>query len=284
MLPLVECYNLTPAGFSMDYVWPIFLTLCLIVGPVVVLRLVFKRSKWRSLSSHATAYAIGATLVVWAGLLAISLQQLSYRAYKAPPERHPYFHLDPAAAALEDEVRNLQKGKLAFDVPPTMKQGKQERVEVRIARGVTLDVEQLLKQKMHMTAQVEDIQVAPFMIVELNDADGSIFKITPLTQDRESVAGDGYTEWVWIVTPLESGQQTLYLSVGTRFKLPNSNEETQFTPIYERNISVQVDRMYETKHFVSGNWQWLTVTLIIPLLGFIWHNRKKKRKETELLP
>ena len=165
-----------------------------------------------------------------------------------------------------------------------MKQGKQERVEVRIARGVTVDVEQLLRQKMHMTAQVEEIQVAPFMIVELNDADGSIFKITPLTQDRQSVAGDGYTKWVWIVTPLESGQQTLYLSVGTRFKLPNSNEETRFTPIYERNISVQVDRMYETKHFLSGNWQWLTVTLIIPLIGFIWHNRKKKRKETELLP
>ena len=157
-----------------------------------------------------------------------------------------------------------------------MKQGKQERVEVRIARGVTLDVEQLLREKMHTTAQVEDIQVAPFMIVELNDADGSVFKITPLTQDRQSVAGDGYTKWVWIVTPLESGQQTLYLSIGTRFKLPNSTEETRFTPIYEKNISVQVDRMYETKHFLSGNWQWLTVTLIIPLVGFIWHNWKRR--------
>jgi hypothetical protein len=270
----------------MDYLWPIFLSLCLLVGPVIVLRFLFKRSKWSSLSSHPTAYAVGLTSVVWVGLLTVSVNQFSYK-YKAvpPPDSSPNIsHLDPAAAALEDEVRNLQQGKLAFDVPPKMKQGKQERVEVRIARGITLDVEQLLKQKMHITAQVEDIQVAPFMIVELNDADGSIFRITPLTQDRQSVAGDGYTKWVWIVTPLESGQQTLYLSVGTRFKLPNSNEETRFTPIYEKNISVQVDRMYETKHFLSGNWQWLTVTLIIPLVGFIWHNRKKKRKETELLP
>jgi hypothetical protein len=191
---------------------------------------------------------------------------------------------DSAAVALENDVRNLQQGKLAFDVPPTMREGQQERVEVRIASGVTHDIEQLLKDKMRTTAQVEDIQVAPFMIVELNDADGSTFKIVPLTQDRQSVAGDGYTNWVWIVTPLEPGPQILYLSVGTRFKLPNSNEETRFTPIYEKKISVQVDRMYETKHFLSGNWQWLTATLIIPLIGFIWHRRKRKRKETELLP
>ena len=61
----------------MDYVWPIFLTLGLIVAPVIALRLVFKRSKWRSLSSHATAYAIGATSVMWVGLLAMSLHFLS---------------------------------------------------------------------------------------------------------------------------------------------------------------------------------------------------------------
>ena len=192
--------------------------------------------------------------------------------------------LDLATAALESEVRNLQKGKLAFDVPPTMTQGKQERAEVRIARGDNKGAEQNLKDKMRTTAQVEDIEVASFMIVKLHDADGSTFEITPLTEDRQSVAGDVYSKWAWIVTPLRSGQQTLYLSVGTRFKLPNSNEETRFVPIYEKKISVQVDRIYETKHFLSGNWQWLTATLVIPLIGFIWHRRKKKGKETELLP
>lgn len=256
----------------MEYLWTTIALVCLTLGPVIILRLAFRRT------SHPTAYAITSV-----GLLALSLCSVFYIGRQAQT-RFSAILPDPATAALEAEVRNLQQGKLAFDVPPTMKQGKQERVEVRIARGVTHDVEQLLKDKMRATAQAEDIQVAPFMIVELNDADGSTFKITPLTQDRQSVAGDGYTNWVWIVTPLEPGQQTLYLSVGTRFKLPNSNEETRFTPIYEKKISVQVDRIYETKHFLSGNWQWLTATLIIPLIGFIWHHRKKKRKETELLP
>ena len=58
----------------------------------------------------------------------------------------------------------------------------------------------------------------------------------------------------------------------------------QFTPIYKKEISVQVDHIYETKHLLSGNYRWLVATLIIPLIGYIWHNRKKKAKETELLP
>jgi hypothetical protein len=96
--------------------------------------------------------------------------------------------------------------------------------------------------------------------------------------------GAGGAECPWDVKPLESGKQTLYLSVGTRFKLPDRDEETRFEPLYSKEISVQVDRMYETKQFFSGNWQWLTATLLIPLLGFIWHHWKRKPQQTELRP
>ena len=65
---------------------------------------------------------------------------------KKPAEYLSPLAATAAAMALETQVRNLQKGKLAFDVPPEMKEGKQERVKVRIARGVTRDVEQLLKR------------------------------------------------------------------------------------------------------------------------------------------
>ena len=162
---------------------------------------------------------------------------------------------------------------------------RQERAEARIARGTSKEIEQSLKVKVRPTAQVDEIQVAPFMIVQLNDGSGgSVFQITPLTQDKQSVAGEGSTTWAWSVVPLKSGQQVLYLSVGTRFKLPNKEEETRFTPLYEKEISIEVDHVYETKRFVFGNWQWLTATLIIPLVGYLWHSWKPKSKSTELLP
>ncbi len=195
----------------------------------------------------------------------------------------PPRHIDNVAAALDEAIRNLQKGKIAFDVPQQMKQGKQERVEVRITRSLNNDMLNLLKENMRKSSQVDDIQVAPFMIVQLRDPEGSAFRITPLTLDSQAVAGDGYTPWDWSVVPLESGHHSLYLSVGTRFKLPNG-EETKFEPVYEKDVAVNVDRVYETERFVSGNWQWLTATLLLPLIAFLWHHWKRKSKQTVLIP
>ena len=76
--------------------------------------------------------------------------------------------------------------------------------------------------------------------------------------------------------PLEAGQQNLYLSVGTRFKLPRNSEETEFEPLYVRSINVQMDRMYQTKRFLSTNWQQLIVAPLVPLVVLLWQHRKRK--------
>lgn len=62
------------------------------------------------------------------------------------------------------------------------------------------------------------------------------------------------------------------------------SRKTRFIPLYAKNISVKVDRMYEAKQFVSGNWQWLIATLLLPLIGVVWHRLIRKPKETPLLP
>lgn len=183
-----------------------------------------------------------------------------------------------------DDIFVLAKGKIAFDVPTEMKEAKPEKVEVRIAKGVDKDVANLLKKGLSSQTKVDELQVAPFMIVHLESAEKSVFEITPLTQDRQIITGDGYTTWAWTVRPLAAGKHTLYLTVGTRFTLPGRTEETQFRPLYETNISVQVDRIYEAKLFLSGYWQWFMGSLIIPLLGFVWRHWKRKSKATTLLP
>jgi hypothetical protein len=171
---------------------------------------------------------------------------------------------------------NIAKGKIAFDVPPEMKEGETKQVEVRIAKGVSEAVTSALRQTLSKNTQVDNLQVAPFMTVRLT-SEKDVFDITPLTDEKQLVWGDSYTSWSWLVEPQKAGKQVLYLSVGTRFKLPGrDDEETQFNPLYQRNIDVTVDRMYETKRLVSGNWQWLIATLAIPLVGFLWHLRKPK--------
>lgn len=153
-----------------------------------------------------------------------SAPNLSTEVPPPPPSIGPIAR-EPVEAALNDAIRNLTVGKIAYDVPPEMRQGKQEKIEVRISRSASQDVATTIRERMRSSAQVEGIQVAPFMMVQLRDADGSTFKIVPLTEEKQAVGGEDYTAWSWSVTPLLSGQQILYMSVGTRFKLPNSVEE-----------------------------------------------------------
>jgi hypothetical protein len=183
-----------------------------------------------------------------------------------------------------DNAFDLATGQIASDVANKMREAKPEKVEVRIIRGVDQAMTQLLKDGLSGQMKVDEIQVAPFMIVHLDAAEKSAFEITPLTQDRQLVSGEGYTTWAWTVKPLEAGKHSLYLTVGSRFKLSNHDEETQFKRLYERHIDVEVDEMYEAKLFLSGNWQWLMGSLIIPLAGFVWHHWKRKPKTTTLFP
>ena len=197
------------------------------------------------------------------------------------------FEDDPEAriGALFLALRSFEKGGISYHVPPKMRQGKEEKIQVRIAKNTNEKLLTFITHNLRPTVKVHQLRVAPYMTVQLQDtSNGSTFQIVPLTADKQSLVGDGYASWAWSVMPLESGQHALYLSVGTQFKIPNNYVETEFEPLYVRSINVQPDRVYQTKRFVLGNWQWLIAALLLPFIGYFGqHHWKGKLKQTELL-
>ena len=182
-------------------------------------------------------------------------------------------------------LRSFEKGAIACHAPPKMRQGKEEKIQVRITKNVSLKMLTMIRRNLRSTVNVAELNVVPYMIVQLHDAsNGNILQIAPLTPDKQSLVGNGYATWAWSVMPLESGQQTLYLSVGTRFKIPKDSEETEFEPLFVRSINVQMDRMYQTKRFVSTNRQWLIATLLVSLVRLSWQHWKRKPQRRELVP
>jgi hypothetical protein len=191
---------------------------------------------------------------------------------------------DPQAqiGALFLALRSFQKGGIAYHVSPKMRQGKEEKVQVRITKDVNEKMLTLIKHNLRSTVNASELKVDPYMIVQLHDAsNGNTFQIVPLVADKQSLVGNGYSTWAWSVMPLEAGQQKLYLSVGTRFRLPMNSEETEFEPLYVRSINVQMDRIYQTKRFLSTNWQPLIVALLVPLVVLLWQHRKRKLQRTD---
>jgi hypothetical protein len=178
---------------------------------------------------------------------------------------------------VENELKKLSPGQILFNVPQEMIVGIKERVEVRITKTITEDLAKGLKGR--GLPQIEEIRVNTLMGVRLN---GDNFDIKALSHEEQIVAGEGFTQWAWDVTPLESGIQSLLLTVTVRIKIPNYGEERKDYPVFERKINVKVNPPYTIKKFIRSYWQWIITTIIgSGVIGWLvkklWKSRKKKK-------
>lgn len=169
---------------------------------------------------------------------------------------------------LEEEIKQLQVGQIAFNPPEIMKVGKPERVEVRITRESNTDFISTMKGRGH--PQIEKLQVYEFMRVDLS---GDDFTIIPLNEPDQIIASTDFTEWTWTVTPNKRGKKVLHLHVSLRIRLPDT-EKTKGHPVIDKAIVVKVNPAYSGKRFMKENWKWLMTAMVIPLAGLIWKSLK----------
>lgn len=195
-------------------------------------------------------------------------EQLSEEEHlRAPPS--------PVTEIVENELKKLFPGQILFNVPQEMKVGIKERVEVRISKTIAEDLSKGLKGR--GLPQIEEIRVNTLMGVRLN---GDNFDIKALSHEEQIVAGEGFTQWDWDVMPLESGTQSLLLTVTVRIKIPNYAEERKDYPVFERKIKVKVNQIYSIKRFIKSYWQWFVSTIIgSGIIGWIVKKRRKLRKK-----
>jgi len=174
------------------------------------------------------------------------------RHLEVPPPAPPHL-----SEIVEDELKKLSPGRILFNPAQEMKVGVTERVEVRIAKTITEDLTVGLRGR--GIPQIEEIRVGTFMKVHLT---GDNFECRALSHEEQIVAGEGFTQWDWDVTPLKSGIQSLLLTVTVRIKIPNYGEERKDYPVFERWIKVKVNRIYSIKKFIMSYWQWILGTII----------------------
>lgn len=154
---------------------------------------------------------------------------------------------------------NAQKtpGALVFNPPFQMRQGREQRVSVGVARSDVLIGKLVAQLGSTDSAIIENIQTSAMMQVELQ---GSAFEITSLTPTEQIVASTAI--WRFNVIPLVSGTRTLTVTAMMRLQLPAEQEGTMVLPAVERSVRVEVDVPYRAKRFVSAHWQWLVGTTI----------------------
>jgi hypothetical protein len=154
----------------------------------------------------------------------------------------------------------VHQGFLAFNPPAEMRQGRQERVEVGVARVAALKEALVEGFRGRGEPQFEEIETSSLMSVALK---GRAFDITSYSAHEQIVAP--LAKWEFDVLPVRPGMQTLTLSVDLRIALPGLAElgsGYRSVPVLQRAIRIRVDMGYGTRRFVASNWQWLIATVI----------------------
>lgn len=182
-------------------------------------------------------------------------------------------------------------GHLSYIVPDTMKIAEFYTISLLITKDTSLSqvsymIEKLdniaitdnkeLNNKTTSTISVNKIRVSSIMSSRLIDIEDK-FDIIEISTQKQNIDTYGQTQWIWKVSPKESGSKILKLIVSVKIKNELGISEKDI-PVLKKNIFVETNYKWTIKNFFKSYWQWIISTLILPLLIYIWSRRKNKNK------
>lgn len=166
----------------------------------------------------------------------------------------------------------IKFGSLVYHIPDTMVKKKTYTIRLRINRDTT-DKSILVvddNEKMESTT-IKTTSKMEVLIVDPSPPENKSFEIVKSNDDKQIVDDDSYTEWIYSVTPLRSGNLKLNIIIS----IVRDNNKKQI--VYFKDIIVKSNPGADVIDFIKKYWQWMISTLIIPLVVWWWKNRKKKR-------
>ena len=121
------------------------------------------------------------------------------------------------------------------------------------------------------------IPITSSMQVKLIDPSPDDDKAFSIITDNDAIqivdSNDTYTQWNWDVTPLKSGIKELKLVISTI--KDGKLKET----VYQGEIKVKINPIKQISFFLSLYWQWVIVTLLLPIIKITYDRYFKKKKE-----
>jgi len=185
--------------------------------------------------------------------------------------------IPPTSMGIVDEiVTNLEWGNIAFDTPKKMQFEEPKIIELLLSSTKSV---QELESSLKSQEQIESarIQISNRMEADLS---GQGFKIEALVPQEQAVYRGKTTQWKWEVTPTKDGNQNLYLTLSAIINVSNQKVPLVIRT-FDKTIKVDVSVGQQISTFVSGNWQWLWASILVPISPFIWKWYKKKRDKNQ---
>jgi hypothetical protein len=182
--------------------------------------------------------------------------------------------LTPPSPAQLSIIGDQIKGHLAFRSPQEMKVGVDQWLEARVALGENplprLTQDLAGNGPIRTPALSLPLAATPTVNVAL-EGDKAAFKIErvlPASSEtgEQAVSTDRIPNWVWQVTPRQSGQHLLFLCVHADV----GGISVPVGDCFIRSpITVRANTAYAVEQLLGNNWKWFIGTLGLGLLGFL---------------
>ena len=187
-------------------------------------------------------------------------------------------HAEPTSAEIDQIIKSLDLGNIAFNTPESMNLSDAKKVELLLS--TTLSNEALKNAVAHQNVegkiQVEEIKISDEMEANLT---GDGFQITEVLPARRPISKTGTTEWTWDVRALKEGKLRLHLTLNA---LVTVKGNPQLYPIrtFDKEYIVAVGVTDKVVSFARNNWQWLWTTIFVPVGAWLYRRKRKTSEAT----
>jgi hypothetical protein len=171
---------------------------------------------------------------------------------------------------VDESVRQLDWGNIAFNAPASMRYAQPQIVELLLSPSLSVaDLQAQLQQKVGVESA--RAQISNRMEAQLT---GSGFGIEAQMPDLQAVTSQQATRWTWKVTPTGHGPQTLHLTLSAHIDVAG-RDAPLVVRTFDRDIQVSITIPQRVSGFIQKNWQWLWAAIVLPIAGYLWRRRKK---------
>lgn len=182
---------------------------------------------------------------------------------------------DFSTALVDEAVKALQWGNIAFYAPALIQLEDSEIVELLISPRKSI---QQLQLELNFKEGIEAARVKLSNRMKAN-LSGSGFNILNILPDEQAVLSDSTTSWKWEVTPIKAGTQHLNLSMSADINVAGRDAPI-IIQTYRKSIEVSVSpvtRVSRLLNFLSSNWEWFWVAILFPVATFLWQKYRKNK-------
>lgn len=177
---------------------------------------------------------------------------------------------DPAQAVAET-VNELPVATVAFNTPTHLRRNETATIKLLLSPE-TISIPQLEKRISEAGEKTgAHVKYSSLMQATLTSDD---FEVTPAQEDQQLVAAGRDTEWLWDIRPKRTGTLRLHLTLFAFVDVANQRDPYKVRT-FNRTLTIHVGWPTRMGDFAKSNWQWLWTAILVPVVLWLFHRRKK---------